>query len=605
MVFRIIIALLFISNFAFGQMSRGQKMNLAFQYERMGEYEKAVPLFLELFEEAPNRSIYDGYVRSMLGLSDFETLEKFIKKEKRKGQNKNNPLFEADLGLVYLRSGDSEKADKIFDKILKDLPANEFYIQELGRRFTQMGKDDYAIKTYEDGREAIGNPILFLFELSRLYNQNNETDKVIQEYLNLLEVNGERIEEVKNNLQDMLSEEEDQMMMKGALFQRIQKSPDNARFPELLIWLNLQQKDWDGALVQAKALDRRQKENGFRVMELAKTFSDNRAFDAAESAYKYVVSKKDESPYVLRAELDLLKVKTEKITTSDYSNEDLIELERLYASFFEVYGKTAETAFAIQGLARLESFYLNNPAKARSLLEEAIKLPRISPQTRAECKLELGDVLLFMGEIWEGSLVFMQVEKEFKNDPIGQEAKFRNAKLYFYAGDFDYAKAQLFVLRASTSKMIANDALELGLLIADNTGLDSTTTALEKYAKANLLLYQNKTTQANDTLEWIQNKFPKHFLSDEILYTQANIALKAKDYTGAVEKLNGILTDYYEDIMADNALFLMGKIYEEKLMDKEKAMETYQRLMTDFPGSLFTVEGRKRFRNLRGDNPVN
>jgi tetratricopeptide (TPR) repeat protein len=605
MVFRLLLAFLFSSTLAFGQMSVGQKMKLAHQYERMGEYDKAAPLFLELYEMGPNRVNYEGYVKSMLGLNEYETLERFIKKEKRKGENRRNPLFDSDLGLVYLRSGDLEKADKTFGKILKDIPANELFIQELGRRFTDMGKDDLAIEVYEEGREIIGNPILFLFELSRLYSQNNQTGKVINEYLNLLEVNGDRIDEVKNNLQDMLSDEEDQLKMKSSLYQRIQKSPDNVRFPELLIWLNLQQKDWDGALIQAKALDRRQKENGFRVMELAKTFSDNRAFDAAESAFKYVASKKDESPYVLRAELELLRVKTEKITTTDYSPTDLIELQSFYNSFFTQYGKSAETAFAMQGLARLEAFYLDNPNRARELLEEAIKLPRISAKTKAECKLELGDVLLFMGDIWEGSLIFMQVEKEFKNDPIGQEAKFRNAKLYFYSGDFEFAKAQLFVLRASTSKMIANDALELGLLIADNSGLDTSTTALEKYAKANLLLYQNKVSEAKDTLEWIQENFPKHFLSDEILFSQAKIELKQGDYQSAIEKLKGIVSEYYDDIMADNALFLIGNIYEEKLNDKDLAMEYYQKLMTDFPGSLFTVEGRKRFRNLRGDTPIN
>ena len=256
-----LIHILFLTLFSLpllAQMSPSQKMQLAVQYQRQGEHEKALSLFEDLYELNPSRIYYQGIVKSKMALSQFDELEKFIKKERRKGENKYNPIFSLDLGVIKLQTGETEKAEKIFEEVIEDLPANEYYLQETGRQFQEIGKDDLAIKTYEKARKLYKNETLFLFELSRLYNQAGETEKVVEEYLNLLEVNSNRMEEVKNNLQDMLDEEEDKALMQAALYKRIQRNPDNVQFPELLIWLQLQQNDWNGALLQAKAIDRRQ-----------------------------------------------------------------------------------------------------------------------------------------------------------------------------------------------------------------------------------------------------------------------------------------------------------------------------------------------------------
>ena len=89
-------------------------------------------------------------------------------------------------------------------------------------------------------------------------------------------------------------------------------------------------------------------------------------------------------------------------------------------------------------------------------------------------------------------MYYSQVEKDFKHEVIGQEAKFKKIKIDYYTGKFNWAQAQLNILKQSTSKLIANNAMELSLLISDNLNLDTTQLTLQIYANAELLIFQNK-----------------------------------------------------------------------------------------------------------------
>jgi len=61
------------------------------------------------------------------------------------------------------------------------------------------------------------------------------------------------------------------------------------------------------------------------------------------------------------------------------------------------------------------------------------------------------------------------------------------------------------------------------------------------------------------------------------------------------------MNEYGEDILADDAFFLIGEIYERQLKDKPKGMEIYREFLNRFPGSVNAAEARKRYRVLRGD----
>ena len=264
-------------------------------------------------------------------------------------------------------------------------------------------------------------------------------------------------------------------------------------------------------------------------------------------------------------------------------------------------GRNARTANIISELAELEAFYLQNLDKAVNLLEEVVDFPMVEREVQSRAKLSLGDFYLIRGERWDATLLYSQVDKLYKDDVLGHEARFKNAKLSYYFGDFDWAKAQFDVLKASTSKLISNDAIDMSVFIIDNTGLDSNTTAMEMYAQAELLVFQNKYNDAFEKLDSILMLFPEHSLDDDVLYLKAQIYKKQRDYPKAIVLFEKIVEKYKEEIRADNALFEMAEIYETRLNDKEKAKTYYEKLFTDFSDSTLAVEARKRFRILRGD----
>jgi len=372
-------------------------------------------------------------------------------------------------------------------------------------------------------------------------------------------------------------------------------------YGEMFVWYHVQKGDFEGAFRQAQAIDRRKNEDGNRILKLGRLCMESKNYGVAIQCFEYVINKGRNSRYYIRARRELLTAFNEKIVSQEYTREDLQKLETSYVMAIEELGKSRNTMKIMRGLAHLRAFYLNNTAGAIELLEEIIAMPGIHGKEKARSKLELADILVLKGLVWDASLYYSQIDKAYKNDPIGHEAKFRNARLFYYTGEFEWAQTQLDVLKASTSKLIANDAMNLSLLITDNTIMDTTTEALLQFAAAELMAFQNKHDSALLMLTAIQDSFPGHTLIDDIYYKKAQIFANTRQYEKAVNELSTLLSDYPWNILGDDALFMMATLYQEKLGDHEKAMELYEHMLLNYPGSLYVVESRKRYRKLRGD----
>jgi TolA-binding protein len=303
-----------------------------------------------------------------------------------------------------------------------------------------------------------------------------------------------------------------------------------------------------------------------------------------------------------RVEIISITSRSKKVTESGkYENADLLHLEKDYQDAVAELGKTGATAPLLQGLAHLLTFYLNKTDDAIKLLEEAIALPDVRPNYQAECKLELGDALLFTGDLWESGLYYSQVDKAFKYDELGKRAKFRNAKLDFYRGEFQWAQAQLDILKSSTTQLIANDAMSLSLVISDNTAFDSTTDALTMYANADLLNFRNLKQDALLTLDTLLQKYQTHTLYDDALFKKAEVFYSLRRYNEADSLYGKVISGFPTGILSDDAQFRRAQIHEKFLNDNSGAMQLYEGLLKNYPGSTFVVEARKRFRALRGD----
>jgi tetratricopeptide (TPR) repeat protein len=600
-IFFILNFLFFILPRAFAQA--GTDEQLANQYFQNKEYDKAVVYYEKIFNKKSTDIIYKAYLSCLLELKDFKTAEKIVKKQIK--QNPAQPSYEVDLGMLYIATAEPDKAKIEYEKAIKQLPPDQEAVLKLADAFVNVKEWDFALATYQKGRKLLRGVYPFNMEMAAIYQHKGDVVAMIGEYLDILEFGDSYLQSVQNSLQTSFGAEGDAKkndIIKSQLLKRVQQNPDRTVYSELLVWMFMQQKEFDAAFTQIKALDKRKSEDGIRVMSLAQTCVSNGNYDVAVKAYKYVIDKGQGNAYYLNARMELMNAMYKKVVSQNtYTQADLLELETNYNKTLQELGKSASTVSLIKDLAHIQAFYLHKTKDAIALLEEAVILPQIAPTIQAGCKLELADILLMTGDVWEASLTFSQVEKSFKYDQVGQEAKFRNAKISYYTGDFKWAQAQLDVLKGSTSKLIANDAMSLSIMISDNVAWDSVTTPLEMYARADLLSFQNKDDEALVVLDSIKEKFPSHAIADDILYKRYEIMMKKNKYEDAAKFLQGIIDNYSEDILGDDALFYLAELEENKLNDKQKAMGLYQDLLVKFPGSMFTVEARKRFRKLRGD----
>jgi len=572
---------------------------MAVQYFQSGDYEKAALLYEKLFNRTKNASYYDPYFSCLLRLKKFDEAEKLARiLQKNNPENFNYPV---DLGRILQERGEQEKSIALYNNLIKNLPANEFAIKDLAITFYRAEAYDFSIKTFLTGRKILKDEKSFIYDLLSLYRYRKDKVMLIEEYLLLLSINPEALQQAQSVLGNILEDKDDFNLLKSAILRRLQKDAQNVVLTEFLAWQYVQQKDFDMALRQTLALDRRLKEEGERVFELSRVFISNQAYDQGAEALKYLVSKGEKSRYYIPAKIDLLNVKTKQLTTGKFDKSDLLTLESDFESLLKEFGRSSGTAFAIRQLANLQAFYLKKPAESASQLQQLLELPGITPIIIAQTKLELGDIYTLSGEVWEAALIFGQVEKSFPNEVYGQEARYKNARLAYFQGDFLWAKAQLDVLKSSTSQLIANDALNLSLLISDNLLNESDTAALKRYSEAELSVFKNQPEKALGILDSINILYPANSLADDILMAKSKIFISSSEFEQAVIQLQKIIDNFSSDLWGDDAIFMLADIYETKLNQPEKAIELYQKIINDYSGSLYIIEARKRFRQLRGD----
>jgi pentatricopeptide repeat protein len=576
---------------------------LGMQFFQSRDYEKAAEVFARIFEKKPSYYIYTYYLTCLVENREYEKAEKLVK-----NMRKSDPdalKFSIDLGYIYFREGSPEKAKKQYEDALNKLEANQQQIYDLANAFTIRGENDYAVKTYLKGRELLNYSNTFSFELASVYERTGNFKEMINEYFTLLEFNKSFLSTVEDRLQTALADDPENIkneIFRKAVLEKAQKEPDKTFYAEILWWYSVQQKDFELALIQAKSLDRRLQEDGTRVYQLAQLAVSNQQFDPAIDAYRYLIAKGAGNPIYFNSKMELLNTRLLKVISApNPDKKQLTELENELKEELRISGVNSRSVMITKSLAHLDAFFLGKIDEAVELLTRLMELPDINPQAKAECKLELADILLFSDDVWEATLLYEQVNKDFKNDVIGQLAKFRNAKLSYYIGEFGWAEDQLDILKAATSKLIANDALALALFISENYDADSNTVALGFYSRADLLEYRNENELALKTLDSIFMAFAFHPILDDVLFKKAEIKMKQGDYAAADTLLGTLIKNFPSDILADLAMMTRGRLSEEHFGNKEKAMQYYEELITRYPGSIYAVDARKRFRILRGD----
>jgi len=589
---KIVIILIFVTSY----FASSQNVQMAYDYFRKGEYEKAASIYKKLYDKNKYNSQYFKYLlKSYQELNDYKTAESLILKQKENFINRYE--LDVELGYNYKLQNQDKIADSLFLNTIKKVNKNPKKAITVGKAFQDHQMLDLALQVYLNGKKnnPKGN---YEYYLAQIYGEKGEIENMFTSYLDLIEKNKNYYTTVYRYLSKFVTNDYDNeynKLLKRLLILRLQKNP-NIAWNKLLSWLYTSQQQYDKALRQEIAVYKREGISFENLFSLAK-----KAFNTndTETGFKAL-------HFIYENALDLdnkIRAKENELFYTIYAKtpiKSLDEIEQEFQNVFTEFGK-GDVSIPIQLLyADFLTFKKNNPQKAIEVLKNAEKVA-YSKRNKANIKIKLADILVYNGKYNQALVTYTQVQQDVRSSDIAQKARLKIAKTSYFKGDFDWAKTQLKVLKSATSKLISNDALALNLLISDNIVDDTIRTALKKYAKAELLTYQNKNQQAIDTLSLVLKDFKGHAIEDEALFKQAELYKAQKNYAFAEHNYQKILSIAKDGILADDAIYALGLLYENELNDPEKAKEMYEKIIFEYPSSIYLVDARKRFRKLRGD----
>jgi len=571
-----------------------QNDQLAYNYFEKGEFEKALSIYQDLFKAQPNNTFYlQKIAASYQQLSQYDKAGTLLVE---RYERMKQPMLLVEIGYNYQLQKDQAKADKYYKQAIAAVTENPNNVYTVANNFEQKVLIPQALQTYE-AASAVNKSMNFDYQMALLQGQLGNTGLMIDKLLSYAYTNQQNLMLVQNQLSRFMNEEGEETFnasLRKALLLNTQKTQD-IFWNQFLSWFFVQQKDYGKAFIQEKAIFKRNPEMFMNIVSLAKIATDENEEATAREIFGFVLQNTTDPDLLMEAHSYLLAMDIEKAT-----EKDLPGIKSRIDALITEYGITPYTLDLQLLKADFEAFHLKNTKMAVASLNKALEL-QLNKFEVAQVKMKLSDVLLIDEKFNQAIIYYAQVEEDLKNDAVAHEASLKMAKASYYKGDFTWAQKQLKVLKSNASQLIANDALELYLLIIDNTVEDSTQTALKKFARADFKLYQNKKEEALAGFKAIQATDKTASIQDVTLLRIGKVYESMANYDTALQNYQQIIDTYKEGIYVDEALFFSAEIYNKKLQQPDKAKPLYEKMLFEHQDSIYFIEARKQFRLLRGD----
>jgi tetratricopeptide (TPR) repeat protein len=580
---------LFASLFVFAQNEQ-----LAINYFDKGEFEKAIISFDELLKNQQGNSFYfQKIIESYQQLQQYDQADKRLQERYAKYKQ---PSLLVEIGYNYQLQKDAGKAKKYYEQAISKINENPSNVYAVANTFEKKVLLEYALESYNLAIK-LEPKFKFNYQMAVIYGQLGKTDLMIDTFLEEAYSNQNNTIMIQNQLSRFMTEEAEETFntaLRKALLVRAQKNQD-IFWNQFLSWFFVQQKDYAKAFIQEKAIYRRDPESFSNIVNLAELAMEENEEETAKEIFAFVLENTQDLDLQIRAHYFLMESKIQKAPEKEYpaikSELDLL---------VKKYGISPYT-LSLQILqAHFATFNLKNPEEGKTILKRALELPLNKYQT-ADVKMELADILLYEEKFNQALIYYSQIEEDLKNDAVGHEASLKAAKTSYFKTDFEWALKQFKELKSASTQLIANDALELFLLINDNTVADSTQVGLKKFARGDYLLYQNKNKEALEQFQSILKEYKGQEIEDETLLRIGETYEKLGDYNAALAQYQGIIDNHKDGIYIDEALYFSAEIYNKKLKDTDKAKALYEQILFNHEDSIYFVEARKKFRQLRGD----
>ncbi|HLS29638.1 MAG TPA: tetratricopeptide repeat protein [Flavobacteriaceae bacterium] len=574
-----------------------QDLNLAKDYLKRGEYAKAESLYKKLFENRQNSFNYlEGLVETLQQQEKYEEAGTYLADFKTRRQD--YPVIYVEIGRNYELQGEVEQANESYKKAISLIEENTGYTSQVGRKFHGYNLLDQAEETYKTAL-AIQSSSNYILALARIYGEQQKLDKMFSTYMDLIIENPRYRYAVNRSFSDYITADpgnEANRILRKMLLKKLQEDPD-LLYNEFLSWLYIQEGDFKKAFIQQKAIFQRSENKSLSgLMQLAQIAAEKDAFKDAEEILNYAIVQAHTAAQEINGYNALMEVKVNQAQSGEYN-----KVKKEFDKILQTYGQGPETLNIQLQYARFLAFKQSSSEEAKTLLRALLKT-QVNTFEEAKVKMQLADILASEENFNQALILYSQIKSLVKNTPLAQEALFKVAQTSYYKGDFDWAQTQLKVLKQSTSELTANDAMALNLLIQDNISMDSMQTALKLFAKADLFILQEKDEQALSILEKILDQHEGEKIEDEALLRAAKLHEKQGAYEKAEAAYLKIIRDFSDGILADDAYYFLAELYRIKLDKPEEAMENYKKIIFDHADSIFFVDARKKFRQLRGDD---
>ena len=579
------------------QKKPNSKDQLAMKYYREKKYQKASELYEQLYSANPTNYYYSYLFNCYNILKEYKKADRLVRQHRKR--NPTNYKYLIDEAYLADLNGNSKKAKKIFSKLLDNLPSQRNQIMQITSSLQAKGYANIAVEVYKKASSEAGSNYTYGFEIGDAYMYSGNYNLMLDSYLNHLVLVPTDIQRMKSKLRMVMQMDINSNLtgiLKSKLLQYSQNNPDNIQLADMLLWFSMQTKDFDMAYRQARSIDIRFDNAEKNMMELAYIAYSNYKYEIAAKAYGYVKDKKVNGPYTANAWVGYylaVCMAAEENPNTDISIYEDLENQGIEA--VNELGINNITSDLIVRLSEITAFKLSKYEEAMEMLEIALMNPALNSKKQAELKIVLADIFVADDKIWDATLLYSQVESEMKNEPIGHEAKLKNAKVFYYAGEFDWAATRLDVLKSATSKLISNDAIDLSLFISEMRDEDTLGFTLRKFAGADLYMYQGKLDSALFLLNKIENN-PSAYISKEYaLFKKAQILVELGNVKEADSVYNLLISLYPTSFKTDNALYERAELLRTT-NNLEEAKKLYLIIMTDYPESIFAAKARKMYR---------
>ena len=580
---------------------RNNEFRIAQKYYNEKNYKLASPIFLKLYNKTRSKTNYTYYVKCQIELKEYDNLVKFVKRISKK--YRTTPKYKIDLAYIYELQNKFKKSEKIHKSLIDRLPKNKFYIENLANSFSALNKHNKALEVYLKARKIYQNPNMFRYQVGNTHRYLFNYKEMVNEYLELLMINKSFLSNVKNLFSNTLSiniDDSFKPILKEILLKKIKEYPQNESLKEILVWLYIKEEKYASAFNIARSLNLRYNKDGNELFNIGILAKKNKEYTVAIQAFEFIINNVVNSNYKSGAKTELLDTKFKQLINSENKNkEEIVKIIDLYKSELKKNKSTRDRVNLIVKMCHINAFYLKNYDESIIELEKAAKQYKYNRKYKNKCNLKLAEIYILADKIWDATLLYAAIENENKNSSIYSEVKFYRAQTAYYTGNFSWAKSQLDALKASTSKLIANDAAYLSDFIHNSYNEnDSINSNLTKLAKAELLSRQNRDSLAIIKIDSILNNSNEENILCNAYFLKHKLCIKTKDYTEAINCLKKIYENYPKNLLTDDSLFILANLYKTITFEMEKAKEIYKILIQNYSGSIFSTDAIILYRKL-------